>query len=140
LFRAAGNHQGRSRLGANGRLNAPKPPRALVLATGEAVPQGHSIRARLLIVDVGAGEVDRTALSECQRAGHEGRLAASMGAFISWIAGRYEELQRRIETRVRELRSQGHWGTAHARLPAALAELRSGWEIFLEFALEVGAI
>ena len=28
----------------------------------------------------------------------------------------------------------------HARLPAALAELQSGWELFLEFALEVGAI
>src|SRR5712691_2486196 len=47
LFRAAGNQQGRSRLGGNGRLSALKPPRALVLATGEEVPPGHSIRARL---------------------------------------------------------------------------------------------
>jgi hypothetical protein len=41
---------------------------------------------------------------------------------------------------VRELRSQGLACTAHARLPTALAELQSGWEIWLEFALEAGAI
>ena len=28
----------------------------------------------------------------------------------------------------------------HARLPGILAELHSGWEIWLQFALEVGAI
>ena len=36
--------------------------------------------------------------------------------------------------------SQGHGRAIHARLPGALAELQSGWELFLEFALEVGAI
>ncbi|HXP85101.1 MAG TPA: hypothetical protein VN841_10295 [Bryobacteraceae bacterium] len=140
LFRGAGNHQGRSRLSGNGRLSAPQPPRALVLATGEEVPRGQSIRARLLIVGVVPGEVNRATLSECQCAGQQGRLAASMGAFLSWIAGRYEELQRRLQTRARELRNQAHPGTMHARLPAMLAELRSGWEIFLDFAFEARAI
>jgi len=140
LFRAAGNQQGRSRLGGSGRLSAPKPPRALVLATGEEVPRGQSIRARLLVVDVRPGEVDRSALSECQRAGQEGRLAASMGAFLGWIAGHYEELQRRLQAQVLEIRSQGRGREVHARLPSALAELQTGWEIFLQFALEIGAI
>jgi hypothetical protein len=139
LFRAAGNQQGRSRLGG-GRLSAPKPPRAFVLATGEEVPSGQSIRARLLVVEVGPGEVDRTVLSECQRAGQEGHLVESMGAFVSWIADRYEELQLRLRNRMIEIRSEGHGRAIHARLPGALAELQSGWELFLEFALEVGAI
>jgi hypothetical protein len=140
LFRAAGNHQGRSRLGGSGRLDAPKPPRALVLATGEEVPQGQSIRARLLIVEVATGEVNRTMLSECQGAAQEGRFAESMGAFLSWIAGRYEERQQRRQTRMLEIRSQGRGRAVHARLPGILAELQSAWELFLEFALEVGAI
>jgi hypothetical protein len=139
LFRAAGNQQGRSRLGG-GRLSAPKPPRALLLATGEEVPSGQSIRARLLVVEVGPGDVERTVLSECQRAGQQGHLAESMGAFVSWIAGHYEDLQRRLQTRMIEIRSEGHGRGIHARLPGALAELQSGWELFLEFALEVGAI
>ena len=99
LFRAAGNQQGRSRMGGDGQPHAPKLPRALILATGEEVPQGQSIRARLVIVEVRAGEVDRTRLSECQCAGREGQLAESMGAFVRWIAGRYEEVQGRLQHR-----------------------------------------
>jgi hypothetical protein len=140
LFRAAGNQQGRSRLGGNGLPSAPKPPRALVLATGEEVPPGQSIRARLLVVEVAPGEVDRATLSDCQRAGQEGRLAESMGAFLSWVAGHYEERQQCLQARMLQIRSQGHGRAVHARLPATLAELQGGWEQFLEFALEVGAI
>jgi hypothetical protein len=63
-----------------------------------------------------------------------------MGAFVSWIAGQHEERQQRLRARMLEIRSQGSGRAIHARLPAALAELQSGWEQFLEFALEVGAI
>src|SRR5213082_254048 len=38
------------------------------------------------------------------------------------------------------MRSQGRGRTGHARVPSALAELQSGWEMFLQFAREVGAI
>jgi hypothetical protein len=93
LFRAVGNQQGRSRMVGNGRLQQARPPRALLLATGERVPQGASIRARLLIVELALGEVDRATLSECQRAVEDGHLAGSMGAFLGWIAGCYDELQ-----------------------------------------------
>ena len=139
LFRAAGNRQGRSRMGGNGRLRSPHPPRTLVLATGEEVPRGHSLRARLLIVDASPGDVVRTVLNECQQAAEQGHLASAMGAFLCWIAGRYEQLQHRLETRTRELRNH-YQGAVHARIPEALAELHAGFEIWLQFALEVAAI
>ena len=41
---------------------------------------------------------------------------------------------------MRELRNHGLPQACHARLPSALAELQSGWEIWLQFALEAGAI
>ena len=140
LFRAAGNHQGRSRMSGNGRPRAPQPPRALILATGEEVPRGHSLRARLLIVPVGPGDVNREALTRCQQAAQEGQFATAMGGFLVWVAGQYEELQANRQIRARELRSQFNRGAVHARLPTTLAELQSGWEIWLRFALEVGAI
>ena len=71
------------------------------VAAGEAVPQGQSIRARLVIVEIGPGAVDRAALSACQRAGQEGRFAEAMGGFVSWIAGWYEEMQCRLRDRAR---------------------------------------
>ena len=140
LFRAAGNHQGRTRMSGSGRLSTGQPPRALMLATGEEVPRGQSLRARLLIVDLKLGEVDRLLLNECQKAAQEGRMAAAMGAFLTWVAERYEELQERMRTRARETRNETMSYRSHARLRAILRELQAGWEIWLQFALEAGGI
>jgi hypothetical protein len=59
-----------------------------------------------------------------------------MGGYVAWIAGRYEELQERLHSRVNELRSLAHASSlpVHARLPTTLAELQGGWEIWLQFA------
>ena len=113
IFRGAGNGQGRSRMGGSGRLRSAQPPRALLLATGEDVPRGQSIRARLLIVEVGLGDADRAVLNEFQHAGQQGHLTAAMGAFLSWIASRYEGIQGLLETRSRELRTR--YATCHSR-------------------------
>jgi hypothetical protein len=141
LFRSAGNRQGRSRMNGGGRLCEVQAPRALVLATGEEVPRGESLRARLLIVELAPGEVDRAALSESQAEAQQGQLASALGAFLSWISRRYEEVQQQLDSRVRQLRNQGQRATkTHARLPSAVAQLQSAWEVWLQFALEVGAI
>ena len=71
LFRAAGNHPVRGRMSGRRRLGGFRPPRALILPTGEEVPRGHSLRARLLILERNPGEVDQGVLSECQRAASE---------------------------------------------------------------------
>jgi hypothetical protein len=90
----------------DGRPSEAHAPRALVLATGEEVPQGQSIRARLLIIEIGPEEVERTALTECQKFGQQGRFSVSMGAFLVWMAGQYEVLQQRLRTRAEEIRAQ----------------------------------
>jgi hypothetical protein len=140
LFRAAGNHQGRARMDGQGRLQSVHAPRGLILATGEEVPRGQSLRARLLIVEVSGAGVSREKLSEIQRAGDQGWLSAAMGAFVQWVAGRYEAVQAQHRNRTMELRNQGYGGRAHHRLPSALAELQSAWEIWLECSHEAGAI
>jgi hypothetical protein len=86
------------------------------------------------MVEVTGGDVDRGRLSESQKAGGSGSLSQAMGAFLQWIAGQYEGIQTSHRTRTLELRNDGYVGNAHTRLPAALAELQSGWEIWLKFA------
>lgn len=114
LFRGVGNGQGRSRMESRGRLAAHKPPRGLVLATGEVVPSGHSIRGRMLIVGVAPGDLNVDALSECQKAASGGVFAESTAAFLRWIARQYEGVQARFRDRVVELRLH-HRGASHAR-------------------------
>jgi len=92
------------------------------------------------MVDVGQGDVHRDNLTACQRAGAQGQLAIAMGAFLEWVAGRYDDLQARLSKRTFEHRSQSIHSNIHARVPTAVAELQSGWEIWLQFAVEVGAI
>src|SRR6185436_13476176 len=48
LLRAQGNRSGRMRMRADATLRPPKPPRGIILSTGEDVPRGQSLRARLL--------------------------------------------------------------------------------------------
>jgi hypothetical protein len=137
LFRASGNHQGRGRMYGQRHLGDPRPPRSLILATGEEVPRGHSLRARLLILNINPGDVNQRLLSVCQRTANQGLFATAMGAFLEWTASRYEQ-QRQLVGR----RGRAHKDSAfiHPRLPTMLAELRSGWDIWRQFAIEIGAI
>jgi hypothetical protein len=110
-------------------------PLQLMLATGEEVLRGHSLRARLLIVELRQCEVDQAVLNRCQRAWQDGRLASAMGGYLAWIACRYEELQGLLAKRVQRLRGRGY-GTVsavHARLPVTMAKLKGGWEIWLQY-------
>jgi len=65
-----------------------------------------------------------------------------MGGYLAWMAPRYEELQAHLHKRLRQLRNlgQGESSSVHARLPVTMAELQIAWEIWLQFAFEVGAI
>jgi hypothetical protein len=66
LLRAQGNHSGRQRMRADGGLRPTKPPRGLIVSTGEDLPRGQSIRARLMVNEIGPGDVDTHQLSKCQ--------------------------------------------------------------------------
>ena len=46
VFRSQGNNAGRGRMNRDGSLRPVKPPRGLILSTGEDVPRGQSLRAR----------------------------------------------------------------------------------------------
>jgi hypothetical protein len=140
VFRAAGNHAGRSRLDSTAKLRENKPPRALILSTGEDVPRGQSIRARLLILELSKGSIEAVTLTECQENARRGLYAEAMGAFVRWIAGRYEEAQGVLGRRVLEHRAAALRSTSHARTPDIVANLQAGFEIFLEFAVDCGAI
>jgi hypothetical protein len=140
VFRAAGNHAGRSRLDSTAKLRENKPPRALILSTGEDVPRGQSIRARLLILEISKNSINAAALTSCQEDAKLGRYAEAMGGFVRWIAGQYEEAQEVLSRQALEHRNAALRSTSHARTPDIVANLQAGFEIFLEFAVECGAI
>lgn len=138
VFRAAGNRTGRGRMDSTTRLREPKPPRCLILFTGEEISRGQSIRARLLILELSQGEINLAKLAACQKDAMEGRYVVAMVGFVQWIAGRYEELQSALIRRADELRVKSLEGAAHARTPGIVANLQAGFELYLDYAEACG--
>ncbi len=148
VFRSQGNGQGRRRMGPDGKLRPPMDPRGSLLSTGEDRPSRASANLRTLGVwfdkedDArgSVGTVDREALAECQADADAGLYAASMAAFVRWVAPRYEEIRDGLPAKVLELRALATRPGDHGRTPDIVADLAAGFDVFLAFAVESGAI
>ncbi|HEY7329310.1 MAG TPA: DUF3854 domain-containing protein [Gemmataceae bacterium] len=146
LLRAQGNAAGRQRMRADGSLRPAKPPRGLILSTGEDVPRGQSLRARLLILEASKNDFGPAPpaanhrLTECQRDAVEGLYAASMAAFIAWLAPQYEQIRGRLAAERSELRDCAVGEGQHARTPGIIADLALGLRYLLDFASTIGAV
>jgi len=140
IFRAQGNRCGRQRMRADGSLCPEKPPRGLILSTGEDIPRGHSCRARVLTVEIAPGDIEPGKLSHCQALARQGVFAAAMSGFICWLAGRYPEVQAYMQSQLLAYRQQALSSGFHRRTPEIIANLMVAIRVFLTFALEEGVV
>lgn len=140
LIRSQGNQQGRGRMNADGSLRATFWPRGMILSTGEDVPKGNSCRARMVIVETDPADMKWDRLTGCQRDAANGLYSQTMAAFLQWVAPKMTEIHQRIIEHLAKFRAAWKGEQHHRRTPDNLANLSCGLEVFLEFALEVGAL
>jgi len=146
LFRGQGNRAGRQRLRPDATLRPGKPPRGLVLSTGEDTPRGQSLRARLLVLEVSPGDFGpappdpNPTLSACQRDAAAGLYAAALAGFLRWLAPRLDRLRAGLPDELAELRDRARADGQHARTPAIVGNLALGLRYFLDFAMCAGAV
>jgi hypothetical protein len=140
VIRAQGNNRGRARMRADASLKGDKAPRGLIVSTGEDIPRGQSVRARTLLLELSPGDLDWTALTDCQTAAAAGIFAWTMSGYLQWVAGRYDLLRKRLVTEVRELRAKATTSRQHRRTPQIMADLGVGLRFFFEYAVEAGAL
>ena len=140
LFRAAGNRSGRARMRADGGSRPTYYPRGLIISTGEDIPSGQSLRARLLVLEVAPGDVLPELLSKGQASAAAGILAAAMAGYLRWLAPRMDELADVLPRRQRDLRAALLREGQHRRTPEITASLLLAWQLFVEFAQQIGAI
>jgi hypothetical protein len=141
LLRGQGNRSGRGRMRADTSLRPTYFPRGIIAASGEAVPAGQSLRARMVIRQVAAGSVDVARLTEMQAAAKAGLLAEAMAGFVWYLAGLadvggFPELTR-WQT---DQRARISAVATHMRTSDATAALMLGADVFLTFARAVGVI
>ena len=140
LLRAQGNRSGRGRMRADISLRTIYYPRGLILASGEDVPRGQSLRSRMAVLELSPGDVDLKVLTEMQQAAADGVLASTMSTYLRWLASRMEDLKEGLPDRHQELRAEAAGVGTHARTPDMVASLGLGVREFLRFAVEAEAI
>lgn len=137
MIRALGNGACRARLTSDASLRGAKPPRCMVLMSGEDVPQGHSIRARLLIVEVEKTDITQEAwkgaLSDCQKFAASGRYAKLMATFIHWLAEKYDERIAKYHGIRDKILNAGDETSGHRRTNSIEAQLLASWRMFALF-------
>src|SRR5262249_33477265 len=134
VLRAQGNNSGRQRMRSDGTLRPERPPRGLILSTGEDIPQGKSLKARIFIIEIEPGSIDKDRLTLCQRDAREGLYAQAMAAFLKWLAPQYEAVLNSLQVGREKYRSELSEGCQHLRTPEIVADLAMGLDQLLLFA------
>jgi len=140
ILRAQGNNSARQRMRSDTTLRPPKPPRGLILSTGEDIPRGQSLRARVWVVELSPGDINWNLLTECQKHATHGLYSQAMAGFVLWLALHYESVQQNLPQEIQDLRERAFSSGMHKRTPEIVANLAYGWSLFLEFSKDVGAI
>lgn len=145
VLQGVADGQGRGTLTMNRESRAALFPRGLVMSSSEDLPRGHSNRARAVIVEVTRPLIDSPARSAAYFDGEEkaaaGVYALALAAFIQAVAAVFAGVTagspaHRARVRALAPAFQG----AHGRTGDAAAELAYSWEVWLSFAVAVGAI
>ncbi|MBR1211332.1 DNA-primase RepB domain-containing protein [Bradyrhizobium sp. JYMT SZCCT0180] len=138
IIRAQGNHAGRGRMNADGSLRTEMHPRGLLAGSGEDTPSGHSLRARNMICEISASDVDLQVLTEMQRAAGESVLKVAMASYVRFVATQDKGSFKR---RLSELRAEATKKVSggHTRTPENAALLMLGVETLLAHAVSIGA-
>lgn len=140
VLRAQGNGSGRQRMNRDGTLRPERPPRGLIISTGEDVPQGQSLKARQFIVEVLPGDIDSEKLKACQHDAGSGLYAACMAGFVAWFAPLYPAWRSTLPSKAEALRDRLAEGTIHRRTPGMVADLALGINTLSMFARELGVL
>jgi len=138
VFRAQGNQAGRGRLRADASMKPVKHPRGVIVSTGEDVPRGSSLRARMMIIEVERGVVDLERLGAAQQVADQGVLAQSLAGYLHFLARR-EGAKTERAAEFERLRDRARGGP-HGRTAEIVANLMLGFNSFIAFAVGAEAI
>lgn len=130
VIRAQGNQSGRARLSDTSNLQTTYYPRGLIFSTGEDVPEGHSVRARLFILDIAPGDINAKQLTKLQ--GLRQKYAYTTMYYAHFLAANPAEAEAvRAEA---DLIRDKSGGLGHARTPAAFGRIVASLTHFLKWA------
>lgn len=139
LMRSAGNQGGRGRLNSLGQAGSAPYPRGLILATGETLPDGISLKNRVWTIPLPRQVVCLKRLSQAQHLAAQGGFAQAMAAYVRWLAGKAKRLAKRLPALRQACCKQFQAATLPRQVEIA-GTLAAGMRTFLDFAVAIKAI
>jgi hypothetical protein len=139
LLRGVGNQQGRGRMNSDSSLRDAYPPRGVVVATAEELPEGpafESAISRSLTVRLDRELVDLRDLTRLQQ--ERATLGAAMLGYIRYLSADMPDVRAEYEKAREDFR--GKLPDSHPRLPSTLAALSVGLRSFLSYAESRGEL
>jgi hypothetical protein len=138
LVRDVGNRAGRARMNSDLSLRVVYRPRGLAISTGEQLPDGESLLARLVTLEVKKDDINVTTLTTSQD--ESLGFSHAMSGYVQWVGKRWDTLQKTLPAQFKEIRARIRQAGQHLRLPEALATLWLGFDLALCYAREIGAL
>jgi hypothetical protein len=143
LLRGVGNRQGRGRMNSDITLRHSYPPRGMVIATAESLPEGpafESATARTMAINVSREHINLEALSQLQT--NKAELAIAMRGYVETVAEHYDNLESELEEMRRDYRDlfAADLAGGHPRAPGAAATLMVGLHTLKRYAVSIKAI
>ena len=137
LLRSYGDRLGRGRVTADIKLREVYVPRGNLLVTSEDIPKlVESDVARLLMLEMNPGDVDKEKLSSLQK--DSSLLGQAMRGYIEWLIPQADTLKDVLLEKFTAYHQQAQSG--HPRLAEVVAWLRIGYEMFLDYAISCDVI
>ena len=136
-----GDGGGRARGKEGGGLRKIKPPRGLIIATSELPFDGESNVRRMFTLVVSPTDINTERLTKYQALGESGLLAEAMAAYIQWRLKHWDKVSAIIRGE-KTLRTgvARRVGLAEGRILDYAVVMMVSASLFLEFAIDVGAI
>ncbi len=138
LIRAVGNRSPRNRMNADTTTRSGFMARGLVISTGEQLPAGQSIIARILPIEILPKMVDVEKLTQAQKVDTVLYPYALVG-YLGWLAKNWDEIKAEYAQNHREMRDSLR-GTFHLRTPEMFAHVLMGIRLALTYAVTETAI
>lgn len=126
IIRAQGNQAGRARLTDVSNLQTTMYPRGIILSTGEDTPEGQSVRARMLILELSPGDITTKALTKAQA--DRKLYPTTIAAYIQYLAAHPVAVDA-LAAAERDARLT----LGHARTPSMIGRLIASITLFLEW-------
>jgi hypothetical protein len=140
FFRGVGNSNGRGRLNSDSSVKQTYHSRGVVVSTGEDAPQGESLRARMALIEMNRRYIDMAKLTQAQSYRDGGNLVEAMSGYIQWLAPQLDELRPILRKRHLEVLDEYNGNIKSLRTPYVCAYLYIAFELFCNYATQVGAI